>query len=167
LTEVSLVAVLRARDDRADYQRELLGGFHLPLVCLTVNMPGPVKTGTNAAAIFDAGTLSIRERLAGVIAYSKLRRPDTGFEGYFVADMAPEPLKAAMCRIEETHPLGRLMDIDVLTPDGAILGREALGLSPRACLICGKPGPGCARSRAHSVEELVARVDAMVEAYTK
>ena len=59
-----------------------------------------------------------------------------------------------MVAIEEGHGLGRLFDIDVLAGAGQIVDRAQIGLPPRGCLVCGAPGAGCARSRAHGIEEL-------------
>lgn len=160
--EITLPALLESRDDRAAFQRTLTQSYGQSLVSFTVNMPGPVKRSAASQRIFEAGVRAIRERLAGCILYSKLRDKPTGFEGYFVAEMDAPALKALMCRIEAEHPLGRLMDIDVLGSDGAILSRETVGLAPRACLICGKPGPGCARSRAHSVADMLAHIDRLL-----
>ena len=43
LEEVALEDMLNARERRAAIQRSLLDEFHCPLVCLTLNIPGPVK----------------------------------------------------------------------------------------------------------------------------
>jgi len=68
-------------------------------------------------------------------------------------------LKAAMCRIEDSHPLGRLMDIDVLSAPGQHVSRTTLGQQPRKCLVCGGMAAACTRSRAHPVEQLIAAID--------
>ena len=47
--------------------------------------------------------------------------------------------------------------MDVLKPDGKKVDRFEVGLSPRRCLICGDPARECARSRAHTVEQLQAK----------
>ena len=48
--------------------------------------------------------------------------------------------------------LGRLLDIDVIAPDGGKISRTEIGLPARRCLLCGNPAPVCARSRAHSAD---------------
>ena len=48
------------------------------------------------------------------ILFEEVRDLETGFEAYFVVDMAPLEAKQLCCRIEDSHPLGRLMDIDVI-----------------------------------------------------
>ena len=65
-------------------------------------------------------------------------------------DAPAKVLKEMTVDIEEADELGRLFDLDVLDVDGRKLER----FEERGCLICGAIGKGCARSRAHTVEEL-------------
>lgn len=163
--EVTLAQLLDSREARAAFQRTLLAGYGWPLVSLTVNMPGPCKRGPKADAIFEVGVFSLRQRLAGAIRYSKLRALPTGQEGFFVVELEARALKDITCRLEDGHPLGRLMDMDVIDTNGQIIGRNSIGLPPRGCLVCGAPGPGCARSRAHSLEALHAAIDSLLAAW--
>ena len=78
-------------------------------------------------------------------------------------DMEVQELKAAMCRIEDTHPLGWLMDIDVLSAPGKHVSRTTLGQQPRKCLVCGGMAAACTRSRAPPVEQLIAAIDVLLE----
>ena len=61
--------------------------------------------------------------------------------------------------------MGRLLDIDVIRPDGTKIARTEIGLPPRKCLLCGQDAPVCARSRTHTVGELFARTHEMIEAH--
>lgn len=72
-------------------------------------------------------------------------------------DAEARELKAAMIAIEDTHPLGRLFDIDVLCLDSMSLKGALQGRPERECLICGKPVWACARNRAHSAEDIAFR----------
>lgn len=157
--EITLEQLLESRDKRAEFQTILLNGYRTSLVSFTVNMPGKVKKNHRSEAVFNAGVESIRETLAGHIVYYKLLDNLTGPEGYFAVDMEVGELKAAMCRIEDSHPLGRLMDIDVLSAPGQHVSRTTLGQQPRKCLVCGGMAAACTRSRAHPVEQLIAAID--------
>ena len=126
-------------------------------------MPGKVKKNHRSARVFEAGVEAIRETLAGYIVYYKLLDNLTGPEGYFAVDMAVDELKTAMCRIEDQHPLGRLMDIDVLSAPGKHVSRTELGRQPRKCLVCGGMAAACTRSRAHPVEQLIATIDQLLK----
>lgn len=161
--EITLEELLQSRDDRAAFQTILLNGYHRPLVSFTVNMPGKVKRDARSRTVFEAGVHAIREALAGQIVYYKLLDKNTGPEGYFAVDMDALDLKEKMVSIEETHPLGRLMDIDVLSAPGQQVSRSHLGQGPRKCLVCGQMAAACARSRAHPAEQILAAVDRLLD----
>ena len=158
---VTLQQILDNREARADYQQILLRGYGTPLVSFMVNMPGAVKRNPAALAVHRAGITALREGLAGHILYYKTLDYPTGYEGFFAVDLPGEKVKDITCRIEDTHPLGRLMDLDVLTPDGGSISRVQLGLPPRACLICGGYAKACARSKAHALSALYEKIAAL------
>lgn len=161
---ITLEQLLESRDNRAAFQQELLIQYNLPLISFMVNMPGPVKTNNITCAVHGEGVSAIEAAFEGKICFQTIRCLDTGIEGYFIVELDPKEVKERACDIEDNHPIGRLMDIDVHMPDGQI-GRKGLGRPERRCLICDNPAPECARSRTHSVEELVSKIEQMAKAY--
>ena len=158
---VELADMLAARERRVYLQQELIRRFGCPLICLTLNIPGPVKVLPFTPEAFEEGCRRIENALAGlgaVPAGCERIREKTGFEALYSVDGEALALKKAMISIEDNVPLGRLFDIDVLQCDGTKVSREDLGCSPRTCLLCGKPAHVCSRSRAHSVKELTAEI---------
>ena len=151
---VTLDELLKARDTRAALQRQLLDEHGGTLVCLTVNMPGPVKRCALADRLFSVGVREVPKALPGA-AFSRTRQTPAGCEGYWCVPLRPEAVKRAMCRLENEHPLGRLWDIDVLGPDGRALSRRSLGMPARTCLLCGRPAAVCARAGAHPLPKLL------------
>lgn len=152
---VELPQMLAARDRRAARQRALLETYRLPLVSFTMNIAGPAKNSPSIRRGFRLGRdllLGQLLRIKAPVRFSEETDEDTGCEGLYVVDLAPQALKDITCAIEEGSGLGRLFDMDVLAPDGRKLDRPA----PRTCLICGGPAKDCARSRAHTVAELQA-----------
>ncbi len=154
--EVSLMQMLEARDYRVERQHALLMQYNMPLVSFTMNIAGPVKNSPLILRGFQLGRDLLFGQLqrvkAALIWKEEIYRP-TGCEGLYVIDMAPLDLKALCCDLEEASELGRLYDMDVLTPDGCKLDRPA----GRVCLLCGRPAKDCARSRTHTVAELQSR----------
>lgn len=151
---VTLQQILDNREARVDFQRILLRGYGCALISFTVNMPGAIKRCAPALAVHRAGVAALRQRLAGYVLYYKTLDYPTGYEAYFAVDLPPEELKSITVQIEETHPMGRLMDLDVLRPDGTAVSRGELGLPRRNCLLCGGDAKVCARSQAHALEDL-------------
>ena len=159
---VTLEQLLQSRDNRVKHQKDLLGAHPgRSLLCLTVQLPGPEKRNRFSLAIAREGVEAIREAFRP--EYEELRDLETGFEGYFMVPLLPADAKRIACRIEDTHPLGRLMDIDVVA-DGPI-SREELGLEPRKCLLCDQPARYCMRARTHTVSELQERIGQLLEGY--
>ena len=97
----------------------------------------------------------------------RLRDLPTGYEAYLVTPLSNEEAKRETCRIEDTHPLGRLFDLDVIDADGVPVSRELIGKAPRKCLVCDSDARYCMRNRTHSLDELSARIDEMIESYVR
>lgn len=79
-----------------------------------------------------------------------------------VAHQAAET-KAWCAALEQSHPLGRLWDLDVICPQSGHVGRQSVGLHQRRCLLCDAPAHACSRSRHHPTEHLVSRVEKMID----
>lgn len=157
---ITLQELLESRDRRAAHQRELLEKYPcLVLLCLTVQLPGPEKRNSLSMKIADAGVKAVRERFTP--AFEEIRDLPTGYEGYFMVEGEPLEIKRASAQIEETHRLGRLMDLDVIGPGGPV-SRGEIGLKERPCLICGKPVRYCMRAGTHSREELFEKIEELV-----
>lgn len=160
---VTVADMLDARDRRARRQKRFLEASPV-LICLTMNIPGSIKTSPEILAAFREG---VRRVQSAVGARPILYEAFTGPEAYVPLNADAEAVKREMCRIEDEEPLGRLFDLDVLTGNGEKHGRSALGFSPRSCLLCGKPAFACARSRAHSVSELSGEVSRRIDEWRR
>ncbi|MDO4384737.1 MAG: citrate lyase holo-[acyl-carrier protein] synthase [Clostridia bacterium] len=160
---VTVADMLDARDRRAERQKRFLKTSPV-LICLTMNIPGPIKASSEILAAFREGARRVR---SAVGARPILYEAFTGPEAYVPLNADAEAVKREMCRIEDEEPLGRLFDLDVLTGSGEKCGRSALGLPPRSCLLCGKPAFACARSRAHSVSELSGEVSRRIDEWRR
>ena len=155
--EVTLAEVLDFRDRRLSLQREMLSLHPGTLVSFTMNIAGPVKTSAVIYRLFEDGCEQLEQVLHTKHLNILCRRKEnnvTGCLAFYSVDADAEVLKRLCIWLEETHPLGRLLDLDVFAPDGAHSSRESLGLAERPCIICGEPGRTCASRRLHSVEEL-------------
>ena len=186
---MTLEELLASRDARVAHQAELLGeNPGKTLMCLTVMPPGPVKRSALSLKIAAAAVEAVRG--AFLPGFEEFRDLETGYEGYFLLDLDPVSAKRQAVALEETHPLGRLFDLDVILsgnlpvfPDGETelrvssgnlpvfpdgvrpLGREELGLAPRKCIICGRPVRECMRERKHTTEELLAEYEQVITNY--
>lgn len=168
MQEVSLNDMLEAREARANRQRELLTAFHSTLVSFSMNIAGPVKNSDWILKGYIKGLelLSMQLEDEGFpILHIEERRAFTGNEALLAVDAPAQDVKRLTCRIEEADGLGRLFDMDVLTPEGRKLDRSEIGLSPRKCLVCDGPAVECASRRKHTLQELQSHTEEILWAH--
>ena len=161
-SHVELPAMLSWRESRVLLQKNFIEKHHLPLLSFTLNIPGPVKTNEELLRLFKDGLKAIVLELQNInidIIEQEERHADTGDECLMALQGEAAIIKEKMTALEESHPLGRLFDIDVLDAEGRKLSRP----QPRRCLICGEQAQACARSRRHSVEELTTKIAEMLK----
>lgn len=165
---VTLQDVLAAREARAQRQRELLKEYGAPLLSLTINMPGPVKDTPTLRLLARYGQEHVQQRLADMhvpVMYMENRFLPTGPEVLLVAAGEAPALKEAAVAVETAAPFGRLLDIDVLDAAGRVLSRRDKGGTVRPCLVCGNDAVLCRREQRHTMEELLAQVEALLAAF--
>lgn len=158
---VTLEEMLIAREKRVMIQSTLIQSYRVPLICFTLNIPGPVKVFDNLPEIFSDGCEQIEhilERNKISFFHAQSVEEKTGREAFYCADGSPEDLKKWMTALEDGSTIGRLYDIDVLRIDGTKVSREEFGMAPRKCLLCDEYAHACSRNRTHSVEELITHI---------
>ncbi len=163
---VTLEMVLASRDERSLLQRRMLASAPgLALVVATVVVPGPGKRTEVTLRIAGAMDRALRQAFDGLVREEVSRDLPTGYEGFFLVDTTCAEAKRLAVRVEETHPLGRLFDIDVIGPDGVPLSRTGSGGAPRRCLLCGDNARICMRERKHSIDELTDYIRSLTDEY--
>ncbi len=160
--EISLEQILQAREARAFRQKSLLASYHVPLICFTMNIAGPVKNSPLIERAFHFGIDLLEQHLpTGKVLYKCVDTAPTGCEAMYAVDADAASLKDLCIQIEENTPLGRLFDMDVLDMQGIKLKRK----NQRGCIVCGAPGRGCAAGRLHSVDLLQTATKKIIEDY--
>ena len=151
MREVTLEEMLGAREERVARQREFLSLYNCPLVCFTMNIAGPVKHSPLIERAFYEGVRLLKASIVEKkIKACKTLVCHTGCEMLLASREDCAFLKEICTKIEDTSPLGRLFDMDVLNKDGEKLSRK----KERGCIVCGAEGRGCSARRLHSVDEL-------------
>ena len=146
--QVDLPEMLAGREARARRQQKLLEKYGATLICFTLNIAGPVKVFPLSVRAFYEGVLAIGIKLARSVgeescAWMQVLDNPWGYEAYYVVREDTLTVKRLMTEIEETHPFGRLFDIDVLWPDGS-----------KACLPAHASANGAAANEAASPASL-------------
>lgn len=194
---ITLHELLASRDARHATQQKLLAEHSgKTLVCLTVVMPGSVKRNQQSLTAAHAAVEAMRKAFAvkenkGLSPLTPLENPEnleplenpvplespaptlleldleTGYEAYLITPMPLLEAKRIAVNIEDTHPLGRLFDIDIINADGVPVSRDAIGEKPRRCLVCDHEARYCMRMRWHTQEEIWAKINEMVDSYVE
>ena len=165
---VTLEEMLDVREKRVAIQRELLSSQKEDsLLMALMNIPGPIKNNQQLEAVFAAVLERIEEVLGNDLPQASLfRNLKTGAEYFILSPLTPAQLKEKMVTIEETHPFGRLFDLDVLWMEGNELksiSRTELGLNTRRCFICNRDAKDCGRSRRHTIEEMQDAISKIIQ----
>lgn len=191
---ITLNELLASRDARHATQQKLLAEHSgKTLVCLTVVMPGSVKRNQQSLTAAHAAVEAMRKAFGikenkGLSTLETLENPEnlvplenpeppaptlleldleTGYEAYLITPMPLLEAKRIAVNIEDTHPLGRLFDIDIINADGVPVSRDAIGEKPRRCLVCDQEARYCMRMRWHTQEEIWAKINEMVDSYVE
>lgn len=169
---VSLEEILFFREEKVRIQEELRKKYEgSTVVALGMNIPGPRKTSEGILLAFNAGIEALSQMLAQqgmeIMEEIVLKKKEGYLKIYAVKCRDFLSVKKIAVQLEETHPLGRLFDIDVYDGEGRGISREEFGLGVRKCLICETDAKLCGRNRSHSVEELYSRVEDMIETWRK
>jgi holo-ACP synthase len=165
---VTLEEMLARREDRVAARRRLQERHGRPAVTFTLVTPGPLKDTPATRLVYEEGRLALC-RILGGPRYAVLECVDeilpTGPEGFRVVDADPVRLKLKLAALEDTHPLGRLWDLDVTDADGVAVSRATVGMPPRKCLLCDEPAHACARAATHSLAQLERAIRDRIDDY--
>jgi len=168
--EQTLQDILVSREERVEYQQYLLNKFESTVVSYKLNIPGVIKYNSLIKQIFDEGLKLFKAKLKHnliEIQQEHIMYKNSGPEYFAVFDISSNVIKKLTTEIEETHPLGRICDYDVLNSKGVHIDRQELGIKTRKCLLCDRDAFECGRSRNHEVSELIDKIENMALNYFK
>ncbi len=153
-SQVTFGELRAARDRRVLKKWEFLApGGEICLVEFSLNIAGAVKTFPFARAAFREEVRELTEQLSRFsVLKTEVYEENTGDCAFFLLKSQTIQVKKFLVSIEESHPLGRLFNLDVCGPDGISVKRHDLGLLPRTCLVCGEDAHVCAGKKSHSME---------------
>ncbi len=156
-----LSSILAARESR--WLRRLDLSNKGTLLTLTMNLPGSDKNLPRWNAAHSKITNLIKEDMKEYLLFFEERETLSGAESYFVVNFSGEALKKYAIALEEGHPIGRLLDADVMGKNGLSIGRESVGLPQRRCLCCDRSAKVCARENRHSLREILMQAEKFLD----
>lgn len=129
------------------------------LLIVSVNYPGAQKLNGLSLFVFYEYIKTLDFKMDDIM-FNEL-----GPVGIKLVDDAYQSKREAIA-FESSHPLGRLLDIDVYDK-GKMVNRTALEMPQRACLICGRDAKTCIVSKRHTLQEVKAAFETLVIDYCR
>ena len=164
--EYTAIDILNAREERVELQEKLMDDFQNTLLCMRVNVPGVRKKTELSKGIFDVLSKEIDRIFQVRILKSHFNVGAEGPIELLVIDEKSDEVKRKAIQLEENHPLGRFVDIDVYdNKTRESLSRTSMGFAPRKCYICDKTAYNCVRNQSHSKEEIIGHIKKAYESY--
>ncbi len=145
-----MTQLLQERESRASLQKQICQTYSLPLVVVKANMHGEDKRSLIQTIVACEGYFELKKLN---ISHHHYTYTVEGLIFYLSIDLPIEQIKRICVDIEENHPLGRLMDIDVFNSHGQIFRRN-LNLDPRQCFICNEVAHICVREQTHPILDI-------------
>ena len=126
---VTVSDMMDAREARAQAQRALLARYPgASVVCLCMNIAGAIKRTENIERAFAWGLRNVKAVLAPCeTLFDAAIHEKTGPEAMFCVRADARAIKRRLCALEDGEALGRLLDIDVIAPDGGKISRTEIG----------------------------------------
>lgn len=159
-----LQKVLEAREWRWNYRKDLKEKYKKPILTITLNIPGPDKTKDLYKIAFRYLIQDFKNKKVPIL-YEEIRQSFDGPEAYLVVDYDVLDLKKLCILFEDSHPLGRIADFDVLGDE--VISRKDLGKEERKCLICNRPATDCIVSRRHLIDDLLKKIDEIIKDFIR
>ncbi len=159
-----MIDLLMAREERANHITKLSKEYqNKAIVILKLNTPGENKNLTTLLFVRHLfHEIILNEFKTKIIKAAKTKSLD-GDYFYYVITMDPLKVKEKTVFLEENHPLGKLVDLDVYFKTA--ISRKSLNYQNRKCLICDNDAIICTRSKAHSLEEVLNKISEITKAY--
>ncbi len=145
---------LLMREKRVEIQHSIIEKHNNPIIVLRANYPGEDKNNFIPTSIVEIIKNEVEEIFNSKIIEIKKIESIEGLTYIFSINFNGKVLKKIAMKIEETHTLGRCVDIDVFDEKGYPFSRADFGGSKRKCLICEDMAFVCGRTQKHSIEEI-------------
>ena len=146
--------VLEAKEERSEFQKEFIARHQLPIISLTLNLPGGYELYSDWEKVFRIASKAINIAFEGSVKHKHRRIGKWGPEGFWAIGMSAMLVKMKTVEIENKHPMGRIFDIDVLDENGKVLSRRDLFMEGRQCMVCDDFALLCYREKKHDYAEV-------------
>ncbi|MDO9628926.1 MAG: citrate lyase holo-[acyl-carrier protein] synthase [Acholeplasmataceae bacterium] len=156
--------LLTARESRHFRIQELHDTFNLPLISIKANIPGENKNISEAYLLVRLFLNELKPYVS--IKYLEYKESMDG-PYYLIVTLKDnhQDIKSILVGIEDTHPLGRFVDLDFYLDGQKSVSRGDLKLPFRKCYLCENDAHDCSRNQTHTIKELTSFIHKSIEKY--
>lgn len=156
--------ILEEREKRAFKVKEFFNAYpDDSLIVIKANIPGANKNYPFVSYLIKVFLNYLKNNYNFFIVnyYESLDGP------YFFCGVKgkDENIKRHLITVEETHELGRFIDLDYYVTEGRSLSRVNFNLPVRKCILCSNDALYCIKTQKHSSVELLNHVEKNVVFY--
>lgn len=152
--------ILEDREKRMNNLKEFMTNDNLYII-VKANIPG-INKKIFYSYFFIRFFKKLLERKYDVL---RVKYFDS-FDGpYFFLETSEKDLvafKKELIILEDKHPLGRFIDLDVFQNSVVSISRHDLGIDFRKCFLCDNDAYHCIREQTHSVEEILEHIQNVI-----
>lgn len=156
--------ILKAREERFEHIKSISKNYQT-IILLKANTPGKNKERYSSFFLVNLFNHVIEDQFN--VIYKTFKK---GYDGpyyiYAIQSNEFQEIKHALIDIETTHPLGRLIDLDLYNRQ-ELISREDLDMPLRSCMLCDKPAINCMREQTHTLDELLLHIDISIVEFLK
>ncbi len=156
--------ILEDREKRFYKVKQIINEYNNSII-LKANIPGDEKTFKEVYLLLAFFNSYITKKLK-TYKSEFYNSSDGPYFIYYNFNESVNKLKKDFINLEEEHPLGRFIDIDVYSKNKT-LTRQKLSLSQRKCMLCDNEAWVCMKNMSHTVKELKAHIIDTTNSYFK
>jgi len=168
-SSVSLYDSYLCKETRAKKQHQLVKKHANPIITIKAHIPKELRNNLYVKEIIKHAIYAIKHMLNQqnfLCVATDEHKGNAGEEHYFsVQCRSASELKKYTMIIENTHPLGQLMDLNVMNKNGETISRGSCDLDARQCIICNSIAPECAKKHRHTLSELDNKIKSVLEEF--
>lgn len=151
----TLQDLLEARENRVELQEQLRHKFNGNVLVVRVNYPGINKDNDTSRGIIKVMEKEVEISFRNSIVHKEELSGAEGPIRIFLLEEDPISIKKVAVKLEEEHPLGRCVDIDVYNNKGESISRTSLGNERRKCFLCNDIAHICVREKRHNEKDVI------------
>lgn len=141
--------------ERIKLQDKLIKKYNMPLVSIGFNCLTELKMTNVIFNIVRTIEEIVSDIFSPYIFFILSRETSEGYNSIFIINKNALDIKKVALQIEETHVLGKCINIDVFNKDTKKISRIDLGKLKRKCYLCNYDVEKCIKNKKHSQQEMI------------